>query len=120
MRFLVDMAVSPRVASRLRDDGHDAVHVWELGRPNAQDSEIFRVAVAERRIILTCDLDFGDLAAAAAGEIAGVILLRLNALSVVRVLERLSAVLPLAEAALDHDNGATVEDARHRIRRLPL
>jgi predicted nuclease of predicted toxin-antitoxin system len=100
--------------------GHDAIHVWERGQPTAQDSEIFRAAAVERRVVITCDLDFGDLAAATGRDSASIILLRLSALTVPRVMARLSAVLPLAEAALHQGAIVVIEEARHRVRRLPL
>ncbi len=41
MKLLVDQNVAaPRVADLLRDAGHDAVHVSELGLQRAEDDEI--------------------------------------------------------------------------------
>ena len=51
MRFLVDNALSPDVAQRLSDAGHDALHVRDIGMGAAADPEIFDRASAEDRMI---------------------------------------------------------------------
>ena len=65
MRLLVDMKLSPELAMLLRDAGHDAVHVRDLRMQESPDERIFRRAAADGRIVLTCDLDFGEIVALA-------------------------------------------------------
>jgi predicted nuclease of predicted toxin-antitoxin system len=45
VRFLIDQALSPAVATELNRAGHDAVNVRELGMQAASDEEIFNHAV---------------------------------------------------------------------------
>ena len=71
MRFLADMGVSGRVVSWLREQGHDAIHLRDEGLQRLPDREIFGKAVAEDRVILTFDLDFGEIAALSGGEKCG-------------------------------------------------
>jgi predicted nuclease of predicted toxin-antitoxin system len=62
VRFLADMGVDVRVVDWLRGQGHDAVHLREEGLHRAPDEQVFAKALAEEWIVLTFDLDFGDLA----------------------------------------------------------
>lgn len=63
MRFLADMGVDVCVVDWLRAQGHEAVHLREQGLHRAPDEQVFAKALAENRIVLTFDLDYGDLAA---------------------------------------------------------
>ncbi|HYS75771.1 MAG TPA: DUF5615 family PIN-like protein, partial [Burkholderiales bacterium] len=66
MRFLADAGVAGRVVNWLRERGHDAVHLREQGLERLPDSEVFAKASAEKRVLLTFDLDFGELVALSA------------------------------------------------------
>lgn len=68
MRFLVDANLSPRVAEWLRYKGHDAVHVFEVGLNQAGDRQILEEAASRRPILLTVDLDFGEILAKSSGR----------------------------------------------------
>jgi hypothetical protein len=58
VRLLVDATLSPRVAQALRDNGHDAIHVIDVGLATATDTEIAAHAEAENVIVVTADTDF--------------------------------------------------------------
>src|SRR5947207_10403177 len=60
--LLLDMNLPPSVANWLRSEGHDALHVRDLGLSGAPDSEIFARAAADGRIVVSFDLDFGEVA----------------------------------------------------------
>ena len=120
MRFLVDMCVDVRVAEWLRRRGHDAPHLRELGLQRLANGAIFEKAAAEGRTVVTLDMDFGEIAALSRGRRASVILLRLRDIRLARVLARLEAVLSLSGDRIEDGVVMIVEDARHRIRRLPL
>ena len=63
MKFLADMGISPLTAEYLRSLGHDAHHLRDIGLFRLADSNIMLIARDERRILLTHDLDFGELLA---------------------------------------------------------
>lgn len=100
--------------------GHDAVHLRDQGLHRLPNDQIFTKAKDENRIILTFDLDFGEIVALSGGEIVSVVLFRLNNTRTPFVIARLSRVLANAGDALRSGAIVVVEDHRHRIRRLPL
>lgn len=120
MRFLADMGVDIRVVEWLRRDGHDAVHLREEGLHRMPDDEVITKAIAEARTVLTFDLDFGHLAALARNRPVRVILFRLTSARAPHVIDRLASVLEASADALERGAIVLVEDARHRIRLLPI
>ena len=64
MKFLIDLALSPKTVKVLRDFRYEAVRVNELGMANAKDKEIVTYAEKNGLVVLTADLDFGDILAA--------------------------------------------------------
>src|SRR5216684_993492 len=99
MRFLLDMNLSPGTAAWLRSEGHDAVHVLEAGCGALSDSEIFARAASESRIVVTFDLDFGEIVGLAKATGAAVLLMRLRLVRQPLIRERLRvAIVEAAEA----------------------
>lgn len=64
MKFVVDAQLPPALATWLRNKGHDAVAVREIGLREADDGTIWSYAHAQNAIVVTKDEDFGQLAAA--------------------------------------------------------
>ncbi len=120
MRFLCDMGVSIKLVDRLRSRGHDTTHLRDEGLQTLDDRTIFAKAIAESRIIVTFDLDFGEIAAMAGEEIASVIVFRLRNTRVEHVIQRLQETLSPAAAALESGAVVVVEEGRVRIRKLPI
>lgn len=61
MRFLADAGISPRTVEFLTSLGYEAVHVRALGMTQATDEAIVVRAAADGAVIVTFDLDFGDI-----------------------------------------------------------
>jgi predicted nuclease of predicted toxin-antitoxin system len=120
MRFLADMGVDIRVVQWLRQNGHDAKHLRDEGLHRIPNGEIFVKAISENRVIVTFDLDFGEIVALSQGEKASVILLRLHNTRTPHLIKRLATVLTDATEALEQGAVVVVEESRHRIRYLPL
>jgi len=62
LRFLADMGVSWKVVEWLRSEGYDAIHLREEQLERLSDPDVFTKAGSERRVILTFDLDFSEIA----------------------------------------------------------
>jgi predicted nuclease of predicted toxin-antitoxin system len=60
-KFLANENVPSRVVESLRSAGHD-VHWVSETTPGASDEAVLNAANAERRVLLTFDKDFGELA----------------------------------------------------------
>jgi predicted nuclease of predicted toxin-antitoxin system len=59
MKFLIDAHLPRRVAYRLREAGHDALHTLDLPRKNrTTDAEILEISEREQRVVVTKDADF--------------------------------------------------------------
>ncbi len=120
MRFLADAGIAQRVVEWLRTRAHDAIHLREQGLQRFPDREVFAKATAERRVVLTFDLDYGELVALSVPPSASVVLFRLHDTSTPHVIARLEAVLEASAAQLEQ--GAVVvvvEESRHRVRAFP-
>jgi predicted nuclease of predicted toxin-antitoxin system len=120
MRFLADAGISPATIDYLAARGHDAIHVRSIGLQRAADSALIDLAVVEGRILLTFDLDFGDILALQVRDKPSVIILRLGDERAAHVNSRLGIVIK--ECADDLSIGALVlvEDSRYRVRKLPI
>jgi predicted nuclease of predicted toxin-antitoxin system len=64
MKFLIDMNLSPRWCAILHAEGWDSVHWSQVGVATAPDHEVMQWALADKRIVLTHDLDYGAMLAA--------------------------------------------------------
>jgi predicted nuclease of predicted toxin-antitoxin system len=121
VKLLVDANLSPEVGRRLKEAGHDAIHVADIGLLTATDPEILRSASKEGRILLTADSDFGALLALGSLASPSVLLLRsADHLRPNEQAELMAANLP--QIAEDLENGAIVSLTRERlrIRELPI
>lgn len=63
MKFLIDAQLPPGVAQWLRDRGHEAQHVRDVGLRDANDAEIWERALTDGLIVITKDEDFAERAA---------------------------------------------------------
>ena len=120
MKFLADMGISPRVVSALRERGHEAVHLQEQGLGKLPDVEILAKARSEGSVLLTHDLDFGELLAASGGNLPSVIIFRLRDMRADNVNFHLFSILEKQSDALEKGVVCSVSERKVRIRALPL
>ena len=116
MRFLADVGVDQRVVDWLREQGHEVAHLRDEGLHRMADEDVFAKAIAEDRIVLTFDLDFGEIEALSRGRKASVVLFRLHNTRTPHVIDRLAAAIAGAPVALADGAVVTVEESRIRIR----
>jgi len=120
MKFLADMGVPLSTVQALREAGHDAAHLRELGLNRLPDPAVFAKGFAEGRVVLTFDLDFSDLLAQTNQRLPSVIIFRLRDARPTSVTPRLLSVLLGAAAELEKGAVIIVKDGHYRIRLLPL
>lgn len=120
MKFLIDMPVSPELVKTLEKRGHAAVHAQDAGLAEADDSEIVTRARQESRIIVTADLDFGQLLAMSNADGPGIILFRGGNYSEREMRELLEKVLTSVDNQLLPKSICVVDKKRVRVTRLPL
>jgi predicted nuclease of predicted toxin-antitoxin system len=120
MRFLVDEAMSHRVAELLRMAGHDSVHVRDLGLLGEPDERIMAAAAADDRVVVSLDTDFGELLARGRHPGPSVLLLR----KAPHTPEQQAGIILVAVAEVEKILGAgavvVVVGDRIRVRMLPI
>ena len=114
------MGVSLATVKALRAVDHDAIHLRDEGLIRLPDPMIMAKALAESRIVLTFDLDFGDILATAGGKGPSVITFRLRTQTPAAVNPRLFRVIADCEQELVGGAIVIIEDEGFRLRRLPI
>lgn len=116
MRFLLDQNAEARIGTFLISIGHDATRVGKDHPPGLPDDQVLAIAVAEERILLTNDSDFGELIFKHHHPHAGVVYFRFpldsTASQKIAALERL-----LSSHAGDLDRYLTVTPRGVRVRK---
>jgi predicted nuclease of predicted toxin-antitoxin system len=120
MRFLVDACVDVAVNRWLREQGHESIHLREQRLQRLPDEDVFAKADGEARIIVTIDLDFGEILSFSGGKIVSTITFRVHNTRGSFLIARLDAVLPKVISYLERGAIVIIEDARYRVRPLPL
>jgi predicted nuclease of predicted toxin-antitoxin system len=78
MNIFADECVFGPTIKFLRDKGHDVVTVHDFALNGHEDTEILAFATAYHRILLTIDLDFGNIRHYPPEHHGGVIILRVR------------------------------------------
>lgn len=114
------MNVSPHLLELLRKNGHECWHAAELHMQRARDREILERASKESAVLLTCDLDYGRILSVEQRTTPSVIIFRTTRIHPGYLHSVLYTHWRQIEPSLKAGSIVTVEDARIRIRELPI
>ena len=116
MRILLDENVDFRLKAALSALGHDVTAIGADYPRSLRDQEVLHHAVAENRLLITNDRDFGELLIRNQSEHRGVLYLRLTTVDLADVLARTIQALS-AQPTSAHDF-LIVTDQRIRRREM--
>lgn len=118
MRFLSDHDVYRTTINTLIESGHDVITAKQLNMQRASDRVLLKKAKETDRIFITRDKDFGALVFLEAALSKGVILLRINPLTVELVHSQMKRLLKEYSEPELQGLFCVVEKNRYRIRRI--
>ena len=120
MKLLIDMNLSPRWITVLKESGFEALHWSTVGQSNAHDSEIMAWAAANGYIVVTHDLDFSAILAVTQGVTPSVVQIRAEDVSPSVIGTIVVGALHQMESELEAGALLSIDDKTMRLRILPL
>jgi len=120
MKLLVDMNLSPEWVETFRAAGREAAHWSTLGDPRAVDADIMDYARVNGWVVFTHDLDFGTLLAHTQAGGPSVLQVRAQDVSPDHLGPLVGRTLRQFATQLEAGALVTVDEARQRVRLLPL
>lgn len=121
MKFLVDMALSPKTVEFLKNKGYNAIRVNEIFEGKGiDDKTIFEHARDNYYCLITADLDFGELLAFSRSKKPSTIILRLKDPRIPNTNRVLLESLPKVKQAIIDGSIIILLDMKIRIRELPI
>lgn len=116
MRFKIDENLPIDVADMLRNGGHDAITVAEQLLAGHPDLRIAEACRAEKRALVTLDLDFSDIRTYPPHLYSGIIVLRPSVQSIRALTRQMAGVVDLLSSEPLEGRLWIVDDHRVRIR----
>ncbi len=119
MRFLIDEDLPRSVDNLLRQYGHEAIDIRDIGLRGASDADIAAYAQKQRLCILSGDIGFGDIRNYPPKEYFGIVVLRLPTKATSATILNLLKSFLVQTKIVDQLNGklAVIEPSRVRIRK---
>jgi predicted nuclease of predicted toxin-antitoxin system len=77
MKFKLDENLGSRTAELISEIGHDVATVAQEQLSGSSDERLFEICIAERRCLITLDLDFADVLRFPPPKTPGIAVLRL-------------------------------------------
>ena len=116
MDFLVDENLPTEVATQLTGAGHDAITVFARRLAGQPDPRVAEVCLAEKRALLTLDVDFANTLLYPPAEYFGLVVLRLSPQDKPHVLAVIATLIPRLKAEDLVGKLWVVDEERIRIR----
>ena len=114
------MGISPDTVTWLGGLGFEAIHLDRQGLGRLPDRQILAKAHSEGYVVLTHDLDFGDLMAASGASAPSVIIFRLRNMRPQSVNHHLRQIIEQFRDELEKGAIITVTEGNIRVRELPI
>lgn len=120
MKILLDMNISPQWVESFQSNSFEALHWSTVGDARATDREIFLYAASNGFIVMTHDLDFGQLLWITNSEAPSVFQIRIN--DILPDSHGEFVLRTIKDCLSDLELGALVviDESNRRIRSLPL
>lgn len=120
MKLVFDMNLTPNWVKWISERGFDAVHWDSIGAREAPDEEVMSWAAAESRVVVTNDLDFGQILALTHATGPSVVLIRGSKVLPRQLGDVLVGVLATYAQELEQGALLVIDEVRQRVRLLPL
>lgn len=120
MNFVVDENMSRKWAKELKALRHEAEHWLKIGKRGSPDTVIMQHAKKSRSIVLTCDLDFGDILAATGAATPSVVQLRPGKMRPEKLMPQVMKAIERNSLLLKQGALLTIDLKKSRARALPL
>lgn len=120
MKLLIDMNLSSRWVDALRSAGHEAVRWSTVGAWTASDRDIMPFARENDFVVLTQDLDFGDILAATGGAKPSMVQIRGSGIGTAQIGPQIIRGPAVCTEEIDAGALVTIDATRTRVRLLPL
>ena len=117
---LIDMNLSPAWVQVFEQHGISAVHWSQVGEGNAPDSVLLEWAKDNGCTVFTNDLDFGAILAATSGNAPSVIQVRSQDVAPEHLTDVVDRGLRQHQLLIEQGALISIDDARSRVRILPL
>lgn len=116
LAFKVDENLPEDVVVAFLDAGYEASTATSQGLAGVEDARLSEVVRQEGRILVTLDVDFGDIRAYPPAQYRGIIVLRMTRQDKPRILAAIRRILPLLATEAVTGRLRVVEEHAARIR----
>ncbi|MCK5056924.1 MAG: DUF5615 family PIN-like protein [Candidatus Aminicenantes bacterium] len=120
LKYIADMDISPLTVRKLKQKGWDIQRVSEIMDARSSDIDILHYAKAQKKVVITHDLDFSELLAIYGYDSPSVISLRLNDMFPDFVTQRIIDIVFELENELKQGIVVSVDNNSARYRNLPI